>query len=245
MMDFLSDWLRNIIAVILLAVFVELLLPNKAMQRYARLVVGLFVLLTLMTPIFQLLQGDFEQKLETSFQNWSAESGQQDLKMPTLSEIRKEADELSSKRAADVEQLSKKVLEQDISRQVKESTGAETMDVQIIWKEQTENNPEVRSVVITLKPAQSDADSPAGSRQGSEGPVQPVQVDVNVEPVEAVTVNPSPDLPDGKEDGQAAEAWAPVSAVLDRQVRQLLQNVWGIAPELVIVRQPADAAGNY
>ena len=63
MVAWLSDWLRDIIAVILLAGLVELLLPSKAMQRYARLVVGLFILLTILSPILSLIQGDISSKL--------------------------------------------------------------------------------------------------------------------------------------------------------------------------------------
>ena len=71
MIAWLSDWLRDIIAVILLAVFVELLLPNQAMQRYARLVVGLFILLTILSPILKLIQSDIGAKLDEGMEKWS------------------------------------------------------------------------------------------------------------------------------------------------------------------------------
>jgi len=62
-MDGLSGWLRQIIAVLLLASIIDLLLPNRTMQRYVRLVAGLFVLLTVATPALNWMKGDFAGKL--------------------------------------------------------------------------------------------------------------------------------------------------------------------------------------
>ncbi|WP_027085063.1 stage III sporulation protein AF [Cohnella panacarvi] len=63
LMDGLSGWLRQIIAVLLLASIIDLLLPNRTMQRYVRLVAGLFVLLTVATPVLNWMKGDFAGKL--------------------------------------------------------------------------------------------------------------------------------------------------------------------------------------
>lgn len=40
-MGWLSDWLKSIIMVILLATFVDILLPNQTMQRYVKTVISL------------------------------------------------------------------------------------------------------------------------------------------------------------------------------------------------------------
>lgn len=63
LMDGLSGWLRQIIAVLLLASIIDLLLPNRTMQRYVRLVAGLFVLLTVATPVLSWMKGDIGSKL--------------------------------------------------------------------------------------------------------------------------------------------------------------------------------------
>lgn len=55
-MGWLSDWLKSIIMVILLATFVDILLPNQTMQRYVKTVISLFILLTLLQPLFSLFQ---------------------------------------------------------------------------------------------------------------------------------------------------------------------------------------------
>jgi stage III sporulation protein AF len=61
MISFLSEWLKEIILLILLATFIDLLLPNSSMQRYVKLVIGLFVLMTILNPIFTFLHSDWKQ----------------------------------------------------------------------------------------------------------------------------------------------------------------------------------------
>lgn len=56
-MSWLSSWLHELILVVLMAAFVEMLLPSKSMERYARLVLSLLVLLTMLSPIISLLKG--------------------------------------------------------------------------------------------------------------------------------------------------------------------------------------------
>ena len=44
-MDWLGGWLKSVIMVVLFATFVDLILPGKALERYARLVLSLLILL--------------------------------------------------------------------------------------------------------------------------------------------------------------------------------------------------------
>ena len=43
MIEALGVWLRQVVAAVLLAALIDLLLPNRTMQRYVRLVAGLFI----------------------------------------------------------------------------------------------------------------------------------------------------------------------------------------------------------
>ena len=60
LMDWLVGWLKTVIMVIMLATFVDLLLPSNTMQRYVKTVLSLFILLTLLTPVLQLFQKDWD-----------------------------------------------------------------------------------------------------------------------------------------------------------------------------------------
>lgn len=68
-MSALSGWLQQIVAVVLLASLVDLLLPNRTMQRYVRLVAGLLVLLTVASPVLQLFRGDFGTRLASGLES--------------------------------------------------------------------------------------------------------------------------------------------------------------------------------
>jgi len=57
---------RNIVFIILLAVFVEMLLPAKETRRFLEVVVGLFILITILNPIVSLIRQEppLDLKLE-------------------------------------------------------------------------------------------------------------------------------------------------------------------------------------
>ncbi|MGG4490096.1 stage III sporulation protein AF [Metabacillus idriensis] len=57
-MSFLTEWIANIILFIMLAVILDLLLPNSAMQKYAKMVISLLLIVIILTPIFKLLSAD-------------------------------------------------------------------------------------------------------------------------------------------------------------------------------------------
>ncbi|WP_108670836.1 stage III sporulation protein AF [Peribacillus acanthi] len=63
-MDFLTNWITNIILFVLLATVIDMLLPSSSFQKYAKMVIGLLLIAIIITPIFQLLSSDFEQILE-------------------------------------------------------------------------------------------------------------------------------------------------------------------------------------
>ena len=63
-MTWLSEWLKGIVFVVLLATFVEMLLPSRSMERYVKLVLSLLVLMTLLSPILKLMDGSLFQNLQ-------------------------------------------------------------------------------------------------------------------------------------------------------------------------------------
>ncbi len=52
-MEWLQNWIRNLILVILLAHFIELLLPDNELRRYVKVVIGFFVIIVILTPLLQ------------------------------------------------------------------------------------------------------------------------------------------------------------------------------------------------
>ncbi|MFS0656369.1 stage III sporulation protein AF [Bacillus sp. 179-C3.3 HS] len=57
-MSFLTEWITSIILFILFAIIIDLLLPNSSMQKYAKLVVSLLLIVIMLNPIFSLFRAD-------------------------------------------------------------------------------------------------------------------------------------------------------------------------------------------
>ncbi|MBE3596536.1 MAG: stage III sporulation protein AF [Hydrogenibacillus sp.] len=53
-MTYLSHWLRELIIIVVIATIVDLLLPSGEMRRYGRFVLSLFILVSLVGPLFTL-----------------------------------------------------------------------------------------------------------------------------------------------------------------------------------------------
>ncbi len=62
-MSFLTEWITNIIVFILLAVIIDLLLPNSSMQKYAKMVISLLLIIVIINPIFKIFSNDMNEIL--------------------------------------------------------------------------------------------------------------------------------------------------------------------------------------
>jgi stage III sporulation protein AF len=64
-MSFLTSWISNIILFVLLAIILELLLPNSALQRYVKMVIGLLLIVMILSPLLKFVTEDFEKILDS------------------------------------------------------------------------------------------------------------------------------------------------------------------------------------
>lgn len=113
MIPFLSEWLKEIILLILLATFIDLLLPNSSMQRYVKLVIGLFVLVTILDPIFKFLHSDLKQIENFSFSSLIEAKANE---MKSLSSVEADANVIRKGQ----EESIRKVAQSDIEAQIRE-----------------------------------------------------------------------------------------------------------------------------
>ncbi|MFC5612656.1 stage III sporulation protein AF [Metabacillus niabensis] len=79
MLAFLTEWITNIIVFILLAVIIDLLLPNSTMQKYAKMVISLLLIIVIINPIFRIFTTDMNDVLE-QFQVNNSASTETDIK---------------------------------------------------------------------------------------------------------------------------------------------------------------------
>ncbi|WP_342561983.1 stage III sporulation protein AF [Paenibacillus sp. FSL R7-0345] len=156
-MSWLGDWLRELILVVLMAAFVEMLLPGKSMERYARLVLSLLVLLTMLSPIVSLLKGDAAKELSVAL-------GQQEQQGGLFSGAGQGAGELEQI-LADGRLLAAGAKEQSLQLAAEEVAGQ--------MREQVTGSTGLQGVKVTVKLGLSEA-------SGSGGEAVPVITAVNV-----------------------------------------------------------------
>ena len=58
-MEFIKEWVTNIIIFILFATVIDMLLPNSKFQKYTKMVIGLLLIAIIFTPIFKLFHTRF------------------------------------------------------------------------------------------------------------------------------------------------------------------------------------------
>ncbi|MEN6566848.1 MAG: stage III sporulation protein AF [Veillonellales bacterium] len=74
MITAISAWLKNIILVVLFASFLELLLPNSSMQRFIRVIMGLFILLAILNPAIDMIQNKIQPSEVSAISTTSSNS---------------------------------------------------------------------------------------------------------------------------------------------------------------------------
>jgi stage III sporulation protein AF len=99
-MSFLTEWITNIIVFILLAIVIDLLLPNSSMQKYAKMVISLLLIIVIINPIFKIFSKDMNEIL-TDFQ---LEASSEEDEVKNLIELQKNEIQ-DSQRAYILEQM--------------------------------------------------------------------------------------------------------------------------------------------
>lgn len=97
MIEFLSDWMRGLILVIFLAVFLDMMLPNNVLQRYAKVVMGLLVILFMLTPVLKLAGTSV---YEMNFSVDDLLPGSKDKGLPAIEQIQAQGEQLGQNNAA-------------------------------------------------------------------------------------------------------------------------------------------------
>lgn len=62
-MQILSEIIKNIVVIVLITTFLDLLLPSSTMQRYVKFVMGLFILVSIINPVINLLAGNADYEV--------------------------------------------------------------------------------------------------------------------------------------------------------------------------------------
>jgi stage III sporulation protein AF len=147
-MEFLIEWVTNIILFILLATVIDMLLPNTSMQKYTKMVTGLLLIAIILTPIFKLISKDFETAMAQipSFQSPGEKN------MENLIELQKK--EIQASNHAYILKTMAVQLEKGVEEELMEQFGLEIAKIELTTKNdsQEETFPEnLEMVTVRLK----------------------------------------------------------------------------------------------
>lgn len=116
-MSWLSQWMKEIIMIVLLATFIDLLLPNRSMQRYVKIMLSLIILLTLLSPVLKLFDAKLADQLASEWSSTLSSSLTAGKNQATsITEIRRKGEQLAREQEASALRLA----ESEIGNQMKE-----------------------------------------------------------------------------------------------------------------------------
>lgn len=146
-MDFLKEWITNIILFILLATVIDMLLPNSSMQKYTKMVTGLLLITIILTPIFKLISKDFETAIASipSFQTPGEKN------MENLIDLKKK--EIQAVEQAYILEEMAVQLKKDVKEELMDQYGLEIASIDIAINEESDQAfPEnLQKVMVLLK----------------------------------------------------------------------------------------------
>lgn len=228
LMEGLAGWLRQIIAVVLLASLVDLLLPNRTMQRYVRLVAGLFILLTVATPVLQWVKGDFNGKLAAGME---AVERTPEAAPDELALIEREGEKLRNRQNIQAADLVSVRLASAIQNEVEASENRKVRKVDVQTTRTDDGAWTVAKVTVLLEPERQTLEQNGNLPPiGEVKPIEEVNIDISVD-----TWPGSNEQPDHEAQHQDVES--PADRPTQLRVSAFIANRFGIDADLVEVNQ--------
>ncbi|KZZ86257.1 stage III sporulation protein AF [Bacillus sp. SJS] len=172
-MTFLTGWITNILLFILLAIVIDMLLPNSSMQKYSKMVIGLMLIVVILNPVFSLFSVDIN-KLISDFQ---INDASQDEESKKLIESQKREIQ-ASQRAYILEQMAVQ-MKKDAGEDMEKEYSMEIRDIAIQVSDEQKSigsSKDVKSVDVYVS-------APSEKEQTAVETIAPIQIDASREMV--------------------------------------------------------------
>ncbi|KIL75260.1 stage III sporulation protein AF [Bacillus badius] len=166
-MAFLTDWLENVIAFLLLAAVMDLLMPSNRFQQYAKVVIGLLLLFVMLQPLWKILSVNIEEELS----NWTERTI---TNQQTATAVDSKKSGLESAKQVFILEQSEQQLKSLAENELKQRFHKQIMDINLQVKEWKDSMPEhIEHIDVYV------ASLSAG---GEESYVQEVRIDSSEKP---------------------------------------------------------------
>lgn len=93
MIEFLRNWIISVVVMVIFVVFIDMILPENSIKKYARFVTGLIVVITILTPVFKLFDRDadietyisqYAEVYNTEVSNFNSKNIQESIQEQTM-----------------------------------------------------------------------------------------------------------------------------------------------------------------
>jgi stage III sporulation protein AF len=229
MIEWLSHWLKEIILVILLAAFADLLLPNSSLQRYVKFVLSLFIMLAVLSPIIEFIKGDWGSYVSASMERVQQDEQSRSRQMESLDSILETGQELADSRQDEAVRLAESQIEERLAAQLQDRTGRRVEQISVRSRRNDEGFWEIESVSVVFGgAAEAAARADPSSDEASPWiePVQemkPVQPIAKIEPVRPVLSGSAGDSEEARMDA----AGSPQDPLL-QETAEWLKREWNV-----------------
>ncbi|MFD3447785.1 stage III sporulation protein AF [Microbacteriaceae bacterium 4G12] len=169
-MQFLTEWVRNIIIFLLLASVLHMILPNSGLQKYVKFVVSLLLVVLILTPLFQLLQVDIHKVIASFDGQKYTENG----KVENLIDAKKKEIQ-ASQRAYILEQMAVQMKKQ-VAKELEERYGVQVVNMHVAAlqdKQQIKSQQDIQGVTVVVAKAEP-------KRSEAVATIKSVEINTNV-----------------------------------------------------------------
>ncbi|SDW53403.1 stage III sporulation protein AF [Marininema mesophilum] len=213
MIELVADWLKPIIILVILATFMDLLLPHNGMERYVKLVMGLLIIMAILSPILQFLQKDIQLSdltLDNQIRNQEGAS---------LAMIKQDGRVMEKKQEKLVQKEVEKKMALTIQQNVERRFKLEVTGVTVKTNTKAEKEPSIVKIILHYR----KQEKPKKSTQVKQvDEIKPVHIGVS-----------------GKEPNQEKPKRSKGTDALSQKIGQYLSETWRLSPDQTkIVPEP-------
>jgi stage III sporulation protein AF len=148
-LEALQSWVMQIILFILLAIVLDMVMPDTDIRKYTKLVMGLILLLIFMKPVFAIFQVDSTKAVQEAMSGFAALT-----EAPSLeSSIEEKKSEIDSAQRAYIEEQMAVQLKDQANQTLQEKFQMQITDIEVAFKEgeNEETDEAIESITVTVQ----------------------------------------------------------------------------------------------
>ncbi|KXS45945.1 MAG: stage III sporulation protein AF [Candidatus Frackibacter sp. T328-2] len=208
MLTYLEVWIENLVVIVLLTSLVEMLLPKSHLEKYTRVVLGLFILIAILNPLLNLFNTNYNLNQITELLTVSSKEE------PKMSKIMERGKALQVTNQSKAEQNYKRRLARQISALLAFDKDLPSTVVNIKLKE----NHQIANILIKVK---NEDNSQLDDFKG----VKPIKINkVDIQKERTVKSNAQKNEKDSS------------LKIASKEIKERVANFYGLDSDQVIVQ---------